>query len=225
METVRTRLADTPKLFVGAVVGRLTVIAPGSGKLKASGARMQTWVCECLCGGTLETLDQSLRSGGTRSCGCLSKTAHTKKHAHCVGRQQSRTYRSWRDMVQRCTNPNLRAWKNYGGRGITVCDRWKKFPAFLADMGECPPGLTLDRIDTDKGYEPENCRWADWATQARNKRVRGARYECRGENLTLRQWAEKLGWSRSRLLKRIKEMPLEEALFSRDRPKRVSNDT
>ena len=54
-------------------------------------------------------------------------------------------------MVQRCTNPNLRAWKNYGGRGITVCDRWKKFPAFLADMGECPPGLTLDRIDTDKG--------------------------------------------------------------------------
>lgn len=73
-------------------------------------------------------------------------------------------------MIQRCTNPNNPAWRLYGGRGITVCARWRDFPAFLADMGERPNGLTLDRIDNDRGYEPGNCRWATWSEQRSNQR-------------------------------------------------------
>jgi hypothetical protein len=76
-------------------------------------------------------------------------------------------------MVQRCTNPNHIYWKNYGGRGITVCEKWMKFESFLADMKERPKGKTLDRIDNNGNYEPGNCQWSDWKTQAKNKRKRG----------------------------------------------------
>ncbi len=82
-------------------------------------------------------------------------------------------YYSWSDMIQRCTNPKATGWKYYGGRGITVTDHWlgeNGFENFLADMGERPEGLTLDRIDNDGNYTPENCRWTDWSTQVRNRR-------------------------------------------------------
>lgn len=93
------------------------------------------------------------------------------RHGHTSNRRATPTYCSWSSMVQRCTNPNCKSWPEYGGRGITVCDRWRNsFDAFLADMGQKPRGTSIDRIDNDRGYEPGNCRWATRAVQNKNQR-------------------------------------------------------
>ena len=89
----------------------------------------------------------------------------------------TRTYHAWKSMLRRCTNPSSADWRRYGGRGITVCSQWHRFEAFLADMGLCPDGLTLDRINNDGSYEPGNCRWTTWEQQVLNRRsTRGERH-------------------------------------------------
>jgi hypothetical protein len=125
------------------------------------------------------------------------------------------TYTSWALMKDRCVNKNYRRSDRYMGRGITVCKRWQGFENFLADMGERPPGLTLDRIDNDKGYFPGNCRWATWTQQQRNK-SNNRLLTFRGKTKTASEWAEQYGMTMSRLCRRIGRdgWPLEKALLT-----------
>lgn len=133
------------------------------------------WQCRCFCGGVTVVQATDLKSGGTKSCGChRARLAPPSTLAHGHARRRSATYMTWDSMVQRTTNPRNPNWPYYGGRGITLCVRWRSFELFLADMGERPAGLTLDRIDNDRGYEPENCRWATKSEQQLNQRRRKA---------------------------------------------------
>lgn len=93
-------------------------------------------------------------------------------HGHTSGGSFSPTYRTWRSMLNRCSDPKSVGWRYYGGKGVTVCERWMLFTSFLADMGLRPKGMTLDRIDGDKGYEPSNCRWATRSQQMVNRNTR-----------------------------------------------------
>lgn len=139
--------------------------------------RRNHFICQCECGNYSLTRKESLLNGKSKSCGCLHREIAAIRqlaHGFSVRGKISPTYRAYQSMLQRATNPNLSQWRDYGGRGITVCERWQGsggFLNFLLDMGERPgKGFTLDRKDNDKGYSPENCQWADWRHQARNKR-------------------------------------------------------
>jgi hypothetical protein len=122
------------------------------------------WNATCDCGGTVVVSTSQVKHKGYKSCGCLKGTGNLKH-----GMAGTRTYKVWTYMLSRCSETNINK-KDYFERGITVCERWLKFENFLADMGEAPDGLTLDREDNDKGYHKENCRWATWEEQARNTR-------------------------------------------------------
>jgi hypothetical protein len=162
-------------IHAGDRFGLLTVIKEAEPRTYAS-RTVRQYRCRCDCGQETVVQLSSLRSGLTKSCGCLrrERTAETgsanRTHGHKRDGVESPTYVSWRQMMNRCTNPRVAAWKYYGARGITVCSRWKTFANFLADMGERPAGLTLDRINTHAGYTPENCRWTDIHTQLANRR-------------------------------------------------------
>ena len=145
---------------VGARHGRLVVTAP-----RAPGEKRVQCVCDC---GTPHSVLFG-EWGKCQSCGCLRNERSAERLTR-HGHKHSSLYASWAAMIQRCTNPSNKQWANYGGRGITVCERWRDFPNFLDDMGDRPAGLTLDRIDNDRGYEPGNCRWTDVHTQNVNRR-------------------------------------------------------
>lgn len=150
---------------VGQRFGRLVVIGR-SERRSTAGA---LWECQCDCGGHTVTTSLKLRSGHSTSCGCYRREVRTNlQHGH--SKIKSRTYRTWKEMRQRCRNPNSDKWKWYGGRGIEVCAEWDDFERFLSDMGERPEGMTLDRIDPDGNYCKGNCRWATAKQQAETNR-------------------------------------------------------
>jgi len=139
------------------------------------------WLCKCGCGKVRKINGNNLRSRTTKSCGCLQKeklkSVHRLniKHGHAKRGKESKTYISWGDMVQRCTNKNHKHYRHYGGRGIAICNRWNpkkggSFKNFLRDMGERQKGKTIDRINNNKGYSPKNCKWSTMKEQNRNKR-------------------------------------------------------
>lgn len=155
----------------GDVFERLAVVSVGPvRKTDAGKYRSRIAACVCVCGRATSVPISSLTSGNTKSCGCLladSAKARSTRH----GMHKTKAYWVWSAMVQRCTNPKNPGYKNYGGRGIKIDPEWLQFENFFADMGEPPPGMSLDREDNDSVYSKNNCRWADRTTQSRNQRA------------------------------------------------------
>jgi len=156
--------------ITGKKFGRLLVL---SADKFSNSKRHIVWKCMCDCGNETSAIGSELRLGHKRSCGCFHLDVlletHTK-HGHAKAGQLSSTYISWASMHTRCSNKNSINFKHYGGRGISVCDRWKSFENFLADMGERKDGMSIDRIDVNGNYEPNNCKWSTHSEQNKNQR-------------------------------------------------------
>lgn len=148
----------------GQQFGRLYVI----GRAPNRGARTM-WLCRCSCGTEKDVLTASLRGGQTNSCGCLGREMRFMANT-THGKTRDPEWYSWQMMRQRCENPGANQYADYGGRGIKVCARWQSFTWFWLDMGPRPEGMTLDRIDVNGDYEPDNCKWSTRSEQNRNKR-------------------------------------------------------
>jgi hypothetical protein len=170
---------------LGQRYGRLLVTERAPNKsAKDTNAR---WKCVCECGRETVQYGQDLKKGKVVSCGCWNEE---KKFKH--GMASTNVYGVWQQIHQRCGNPRAPSFENYGGRGIKVCERWKSFENFVADMGIRPDGYSIDRINNDGDYEPSNCRWATTAQQLNNKRNSRV-LELNGERKTIAEWSEKFG--------------------------------
>ena len=179
------------------------------------------YIAKCICGKELKINAWYLRHK-SRSCGCKNG-----KHGHSPDSKKSGTYSTWDSMIQRCTNKKSKFFYCYGGRAITVCKRWFDFKNFLEDMGEKPEGTSIDRIDVNKGYYKENCRWADIYTQRNNMR-RNVFYDFEGVKMTLSQASRFYNVSRQRLnhYMQVKKLPYLEAkkyIFSKENLRKRKN--
>lgn len=199
--------------LTGQTFGRLTVLSFTGRTDKFHRA---LWLCQCSCSKQIVVTSHNLRTGQTKSCGCLHiETLHKHRLARKThGFTGTRIHRIWKAMLQRCFNPNMFHFHRYGGRGITVCERWRKFENFLADVGEPPsPEHSLDRYPNPNGnYEAGNVRWAT-PKQQRDNTSQKRLLSAHGKTQTLKQWAHELGMSMSGLHARLATgWPVERAL-------------
>ena len=162
----------------------------------------QYWLFRCDCGNEKVISASKVKSSHTKSCGCLINEGLIKR-SRTHGMAHTKEYNSWASMKARCLNKKNPNYKNYGGRGITVCNRWMKFENFYADMGKRPKGKSIDRINNDKGYYKENCRWATRKEQ--NNNTRGNHlltYKNRTQTVT--QWISEIGINHSTFYSRLR---------------------
>lgn len=212
------------KDFAPETFGRLTSI----GHAFMAGGKNSKQVFECVCGNVVVAFVSGVKQGNTTSCGCYQKEASSASNTK-HGLSSHPIYGTWVCMISRCYDLNCAGYKDYGGRGITVCDRWREsFANFLSDMGERPKGWSIDRIDNNKGYCPENCRWATSVEQNNNTR-RNRILSHDGKTQTMTQWAMELGFSVQAIYDRLRrgwsvERALSEPVNAECRRKATSND-
>lgn len=195
----RGRKNRDPVDIAGQRFGRLVAV-----ELRGRKNGKAAWLCRCDCGREIVTLGTMLRMGDSRSCGCYAADRAARLH-RTHGASKSPEYKTWRSMLGRCHRKTDPGWKNYGGRGISVCERWRRsFQSFLADMGPRPsPAHSIDRINNDRGYGPGNCRWATQLQQQNNRRsTRLAMF--RGRRLSLSEIAREAGVPFQTLWRRVR---------------------
>lgn len=191
---------------VGMVFGRLTVVREFMGP-NGTKARARHWECQCICGRITTVITNNLKQRGTGSCGCTTIEANTTH-----GMTNTPEYEIWIQMKGRIQNPNHTSYKNYGARGISLDPRWLDFGAFIKDVGMRPsPKHSIERINNEGNYEPDNVRWATRAEQNRNKRSnRNITYN--GKTQCMADWAKEMGISPRALSRRLREWPLDIAI-------------
>lgn len=191
----------------GAKYGQLVLVAEAAPYRTPKGKRVRKAACLCACGVSTTVQLQHLLSGHVTSCGCgqraaasASNTTHgqTKKNV-----ARSAEFMTWRSMRGRCLTVTHKDYKDYGGRGITICERWSCFANFLVDMGLRPRGTSIDRLDNNLGYGPDNCRWATAIEQASNTR-RTVNLTFNGRTCSVAQWARDTGINDMVLYRRVK---------------------
>ncbi len=198
--------------MTGQSFGRLTVVSRNGGG--HTGAR---WLCRCACGNEVTAYRNNLIAGHQTSCGCFAIEKSTRH-----GMSKDRLYVNWVQMKGRCLNPKNHKYAQYGGRGVTVCARWLDFANFIQDMGRPPSEThTIDRIDVNGNYEPNNCQWATPTQQMNNRQV-SKLITCNGATKTQAQWSYETGIPQQTIYRRLKDgMAPEKALGQRYLTSRV----